>query len=105
MSKKELTAEEIMQKRIEKRKEEAAQEAKEEFKESLSNECFVVTNTPDKGPKDFLLVKLKYDIKTMKAVVVDYVELEQTIIGLRFPKEQETLKYYFNLLKKAQRSK
>lgn len=105
MSKKELTAEEIMQKRIEKRKEEVAQEAKQELKESLSTECYAVTTDPDKGPRDFLLVKLKYDIKTMKAIVEDYVELEEKIIGLRFPIEQENLKYYFDKLKRAQRSK
>lgn len=105
MSKKQLSAEEIMKKRMEKRKEEVAEESKQELKESLSVECYAVTTDPDKGPRDYLLVKLKYDIKTMKALVEDYVVLEEKIIGLRFPVEQDNLKYYFEKLKKSQRSK
>ena len=103
MSKKEVTAEEIMKKRLEKRKEEAVEEARQELEETLQTECYVVTNEPNKGPRDFLLVKLKYDIKTMKAIVEDYVVLEEKVIGLRFPIEQDNLKYYFDKLKKAQR--
>lgn len=97
-------AEEIMKKRLAKRKEEAEQSVEKEIKESLTQEAYVVCKKPDTKTNNFLLVKIKYDIITMKAIVEDYVDLEEKVIGMRFPIEQGNLKYYFDKLKKHKRS-
>lgn len=95
------SAEDIMKKRLNKRKEEMVTAAKKDLDQKLTNICYTVVTDPDKGGRNFLLVKLKFDIKTMKALVEDYVNLDQKVIGMKHPLEQENLKYYYNQAKKA----
>lgn len=72
--------------------------AKESQQDSveLTNEVYVVTENPDKKSKEYLIVKIKYDIVSKRAEVVESRKLDQKVIGMRFPIEQENLKYYFN---------
>jgi len=62
----------------------------------LTNEVYVVTENPDKKSKEYLIVKIKYDIVSKKAIIEETKKLDQKVIGMRFPIEQENLKYYFN---------
>lgn len=59
-------------------------------------DVYVVTENPEKKSKEYLIVKIKYDIVSKKAIVEDTKKLDQKVIGMRFPIEQENLKYYFN---------
>jgi len=97
--------EDIMKKRFEKRKEEMVEKAKDEIKSKLNETCYTVCSDPEKGGRSYLVVKINFDIKTMKALVEDYAALDQKVIGMRFPVEQEQIKYFYDQSKKKGKKK
>lgn len=102
MSKKDSVdkVQEVMDKRLEKRKQEMADEARSEVQVNMDNTCFTVVQQPDKKGRYFLLAKINFDVKTMRAVVEDYVELDEKVIGMKYPIDQQNLKYYYTKIKK-----
>lgn len=92
--------EELMEKRYNKKKEEMAKEAKKELDQKLSNICYTVLQDPNKKGRNFLLARIKFDVNSMRALVDDYVQLNERVIGLKYPVDQENLKYYFDKAKK-----
>jgi hypothetical protein len=87
---------EIMKKRFEKRKEDMYQEAKSEIKTKLSETCYTVSQHPEKSGRNYVVAKINFDLKTMKAVVEDYKVLDQKVIGMRYPMDQDQIKYYYD---------
>lgn len=96
-SKEELDS--IMKKRFEKRKEEMVEKEKAEVKEELKTICYTVCEHPENDTK-FVIAKIIFDLKTMKSLVEDYVDLEQKVIGKRYPMDQDQIKYYYDRKKK-----
>ena len=92
--------EQIVKNRMEKKKEELVEKAKQEIKANLTETSYTIIEDPYKKGRNFLIVKLKFDIKTMKALVEDYVELTRKEIGIQFPYEQDMLKHYYDRSKK-----
>lgn len=92
--------EEIMKNRYEKRKQEMVTEAKAEIKSKLNETCYTVCTDPELGGRNYLVVKINFDIKTMKAIVEDYATLDQKVIGMRYPIDQDQIKYYYDQSKK-----
>lgn len=90
----------IIQKRSAKRKQEFEEKQKAKVVEELNQVCYTAVEDPEKKHTKYLVVKIKYDIKTMKAIVEDMAPLEQDVIGKRFPLDQEQLEVYYKKGKK-----
>lgn len=86
----------IIKKRIEKRKQEMFEKAEKELNQTMTNTIYGTMTNPDKGGRNYLLYKINFDIKSMKAIIEDYIILEQKVIGVQFPIEQQNLKYYYD---------
>ena len=98
MSKKISNAEKVKQ--LLAQKGEEVQEKKEEAKkveelESLPEVVYVVQTNPKLKGRNYLISKLKYDIVSKKALVVETRTLVQKEVGMRFPTEQQNLKYFY----------
>lgn len=62
-----------------------------EFEKTLDSEIFAVHN---KG-REFVILKIKYDYDSGEIKIVNEVELRQKVVGLQFPMEQKTLRFYY----------
>ncbi len=93
----------LMEKRYNKKKEQLATKAKEEVKQEMQNNCYTVLQDPDSKSRQFLIAKIKFDVKTMKAVVDNYVKLDQDVIGLRYPVQQQDLEFYYKQANKKEK--
>lgn len=88
------------------------QEAKEELavefkteKPELNSIVYASVVNPDLGGQNFLLVKIKFDIVSGIAEIEGSEVLEQRVIGMRFPLDQENLKHYYEKSKEAKGKK
>lgn len=95
MSKAKDTVEELRSKLFDRKKEETVQEAEKTLEASLDNIVYDVIQNPDVKNRSFLAVKIKYDLKTNQAVIVETREFQDKAAGLTIQMNKENLKYLF----------
>lgn len=92
--------EELMKKRAQENEDQKQETKFEKVKEPLDQTVYTVVIDKEKGGNNFLIVKLNFNYETKEAKVESVADLSQKVIGMRFPVEQENLKYYFQKNKK-----
>lgn len=62
----------------------------------FTDEVYAVTKDIGNERTKYLILKLKYDIVSRVAVIEDVKELDQAVIGAKFPHEQTNLKFFYD---------
>ena len=76
------------------------QEEIKALEDTLNQTVLGFCKNPDKTSKDYMLIKLKFNIETQEAIVVDAVPITNRVAGKSFEIEQDNLQLMFNKLKK-----
>ena len=92
--------EELMKKRAQENEEQKQESKPQKVKEPLDQVVYTVIVDKEKGGNNFLIAKIAFNYETKDARVESISELSQKVIGMRFPVEQENLKYYYEKNKK-----
>jgi carbonic anhydrase len=102
MSKAKDTIEELRAKLFERKKQETIEESKKLVEANFDQVVYDVIQNPDTKSRSYLIVRIKYDIKTKEAVVTDVNTFEDKTAGLTMQLDKENKKYLFE---KSDRSK
>lgn len=105
MSKKDEGLLKLLEKKAKELSGEDKVQTSEEDTRELVNIVYAAVPDGKKTGNNYLLVKLKFDIVSMTAIIEGTQELEQKVIGMKFPLEQENLKYYYEKSKTAKEKK
>jgi carbonic anhydrase len=95
MSKAKESIEELRAKLFDRKKQEVVEAADKVIAESLNLITYDIIQDPDVQGRSFLIVKIKYDIKTKTAVVIDIMPFQNKTVGLTIQKDKENLKYFY----------
>jgi hypothetical protein len=96
MSKAKDTIKEFREKLFETKKKEAVEEAQKTLEKNLDLVAYDVIQNPDKKNRDYLLIKIKYDLETRSAVVTDVLPFKDKTVGLSIQLDKENRRYLFH---------
>lgn len=85
----------LRKKFFDKKKELQVEEAEKELAESMNLESYTIMQDPDKHGRHFLIVKMKFDIKTKTAIIAGIKNFEDKAAGLAFVMNTSNLKYLY----------
>lgn len=103
MSKAKDVIADIRDKVFERRKQETIEKAQEVLEKNLDNTVYDVIQNPNSKSRDFLIVKIKYDLETKEAAVLEVREFQDKAAGLTIQIDKENRKYLFNKNKKGEK--
>jgi len=102
MSKAKDKIEELRNKLFENKKKELTEKAQEVIETTMDNTVYDVIQDPSTKSRQFLMVKIKYDLDTKTAAIVDVMPFQDKAAGLTIQMDKENRKY---LYEKNSRSK
>lgn len=96
MSKDKSLLDDVRSKLFNRKETEAEQQAQAEVEASLENETFDVIQDPSTKSRQFLIVKLKYNLDTKQASVVDVAPFQDKAAGLAITNDKTNLKFFYD---------
>lgn len=97
------SAEDALKEIVAERKEKE-KEALNALKGTFDNECYTVYEDPNKLGRHFLIAKIKFNTITKEAMLEEIVDLDQKVIGVRYPEDQKSIKHYYDQKIKEKKS-
>jgi len=95
MSKTKSAIEELRTKLFDRQKQEAVEEVQQQVESKLDSVIYDVIQDPTKTNREFLILKLKYNLDTKEAAIVDVQKFQDKTAGLSIQLAKENLKYLF----------
>jgi hypothetical protein len=95
MSKAKDTVEELRNKLFNRKQKETVEEEQQAITTTLSNVTYDVIQDPSTTSRQFLIVKIKYDLDTKQATVVEVRPFQDKAVGMIIIKDKESRKYLF----------
>lgn len=95
MSKIKETVEEFRNKLLNRKEQEVVQEEQKQLESTLEYAAYDVVQDPATNSRSFLIVKIKYDITTKQATVVEVRPFHDKAAGLSMVMDKENRKYLF----------
>lgn len=95
MSKAKDKINELRTKMFENKKAQQVEEATKVVEASMDGTVYDVIQDPDKKGRNFIMVKIKYDLATKTAAIVEVREFLDKAAGLSIQMDKESRKYLF----------
>jgi hypothetical protein len=91
----------IKTKVFERKKEEMVEEAKKTLEANLETVAYDVIQDPSTTSRQFLIVQIKYDLETKKAVISEVRPFSDKTAGLSIQMNKENIKFLFDRNKRG----
>lgn len=95
MSKPKEIIENIRSQYFDRQKDKIVEEANKTLEEKLEHTVYDVIQDPSTKSRQFIMVKIKYDLVTKQAVVSEVTEFQDKAAGLTIQMDKENRKYLF----------
>lgn len=95
MSKPKDTIKEFREKLFETKKKEVVEEAQKKLEETMDNVTYDVIQNPSTKSRDYLIVKIKYDLENNNATIVEVKPFIDKVAGMSMLMDKENRKYLF----------
>jgi hypothetical protein len=87
--------EELRAKLFDRKKQEVVEAADKVIDQTLDNITYDIIQDPATQSRAFLIVKIKYDLNTKLAKIVDVIPFPNKAVGLTMQRDKENLKYFY----------
>jgi len=102
MGKTKDTVEELRSKLFERKKEEIVETEKKLVEENLECVAYDIIQNPNKK-RDYLIVRIKYNLETKEAVVTDVEPFHDKAAGLGLQLDKKNRKYFFDKVNRGKK--
>lgn len=99
MSKAKDAIKEFREKLFETKKKEVVEEAQKKIEENMDNVTYDVIQNPDTKSREYLIIKIKYDLTTKTASVVGVKPFNDKVAGMTIIMDKENRKYLYEKFK------
>jgi hypothetical protein len=95
MSKAKESIEELRAKLFDRKKQEVVEAAEKAIEANLDFTTYDVVQDPSIQSRSFLILKIKYDLATKTAAIIDVVPFPDKAAALTMQRDRENLKYFY----------
>ena len=99
MSKAKEAIKEFRDKLFETKKQEIVEEAQKTIENAMDGVTYDVIQNPDTKSRDYLILKIKYDLETRTAAIVEVKPFNDKVAGMSIIMDKENRKYLFEKFK------
>lgn len=99
MSKAKEAIKEFREKLFETKKQEIVEEAQKTIENAMDGVTYDVIQNPDTKSRDYLILKIKYDLETRTAAIVEVKPFNDKVAGMSIIMDKENRKYLFEKFK------